>query len=65
MANTSHVDVVISPDGSGINVDGKNFTGGACKTVIDALTANLGSVEQSGKKPEFHEVEQQHTTVTQ
>lgn len=63
MTDKPEVEVIISPDGSDVKVDGKNFTGGACKTVIDTLTSQLGTVEQSKKKPEFYEVEQHHTPL--
>jgi len=63
MTEKPEVVIKISPDGSNVDVDGKNFTGGACKTVIETLTKGVGIVEESKKKPEFYVIEQHHTTL--
>lgn len=49
-----HVDIIISPDGSEVSLEGIDFQGQSCADIEEKLTQALGSVVSEEKKPEFY-----------
>jgi len=50
------VEVVIAPDGSGVEIDAIGFKGGECKDFIKKTLDLLGNdVLKEKKKPEYYE----------
>ena len=45
--------ITISPDGSQVEMDAKNFVGGACKDFLKSVQSALGTTIDEKKRPEF------------
>ena len=51
------IEIIISPDGHEVNVDGQDFKGTSCAKYEEAITAALGKKTDGNKKPSFYEKE--------
>lgn len=60
---SKEVKITISPDGSNVEVDAEGFVGGGCKDFMKRTLDALGTVQDEQKKPEFYEVNQEHTRI--
>jgi len=54
----------ISPDGTGVRVEGKDIAGPDCKMLTKDIEEALGVTTHTTVKPEFHRSKQQQRTKT-
>lgn len=51
------IKVIISKDGSGVELDVEGVKGSSCEDLTKDLLEALGSIEKSEKKPEYYQEE--------
>jgi hypothetical protein len=49
------VKVIISPDGSKVEMDAEGFTGGQCEDLMKRTINMLGEVIEKKRKPEYYQ----------
>ena len=54
---TETITITISPNGEDVKMDAQGFTGGKCEDIIKKISAGVGEVIESKKKPEYYMTE--------
>ena len=51
----NEITIKISRDGSKVEVDADGFTGQSCENYKEKIVESIGTLSDSGRKPEFYE----------